>query len=281
LTLSSDSDVMTALTTYINDNAQARAWLNGKPDQYGMVVNPAYKHISLPVNRWPLLSTFEPKQWYDGDTNDCLHNSPVPFLPLVAAPMARLEQISESLQFALAASTTVCSQIDGTTTGEKLVALGRQTTGFRFMIGVTSLADADRYQIRSAALQTTNANTFVAPDTDSLRAAATFLHPNSSTGTWPVPYKKLVTNSKAAKAYPGTMVVYASVPTQGLPKQDAKDYAGLLSYVAGKGQRQGQAVGELPPGYLPMTSANGLGSLAGYTAARRRLSPPSRGSFRR
>ncbi len=34
-----------ALTTYINDDPAARAWLNGKPDPWGMVVNPAYRHI--------------------------------------------------------------------------------------------------------------------------------------------------------------------------------------------------------------------------------------------
>ncbi len=45
LALSSDSDVIRALTTYINDDPAARAWLNGKPDPWGMVVNPAYKHI--------------------------------------------------------------------------------------------------------------------------------------------------------------------------------------------------------------------------------------------
>ena len=33
---------------------------NGTPDQWGMVVNPAYKGIPLPVDQWPLLSTFEP-----------------------------------------------------------------------------------------------------------------------------------------------------------------------------------------------------------------------------
>jgi hypothetical protein len=267
LTLSSDSDVIQALTTYINDNAAARAWLNGKPDRWGMVVNPAYKRIALPIDRWPLLSAFEPKQWYAADSNDCLHNSPVPFLPLVAAPMARLEQITESMQFSLAASTTSCSQIDGTTTGEKLVALGRQTAGFRFMIGVTSLADAQRYQINSAALQTTNAHTFVGPDDASMRAAAAFLKPDNKTGTWPVPYKTLVTNKKASAAYPGTMVVYAAVPTTGLPATDSKDYASLLSYVAGKGQTSGLGVGDLPPGYLPLTKANGLGALAGYTLA--------------
>jgi hypothetical protein len=82
-----------------------------------------------------------------------------------------------------------------------------------------------------------------------------------------VPYAKLVTDKAAASAYPGTMVVYAAVPTQGLSVTDANDFAGLLSFAAGAGQSPGLGVGHLPPGYLPMTAANGLGDLAGYTLA--------------
>jgi hypothetical protein len=267
LAISSDSDVMEALTSYINADPAARAWLNGKADPWGMVVNPAYKGIKLPVDKWPLSSKFEPKTWYDSDVNDCLKNSPVPFLPLVAAPQARLEEVTEALQFSVAQSTTTCSQIDGTTLGEKLVAAGRQTAGYRFMIGITPLADAYRYQLRMAALQTTSAHTFVAPSDASLRAAVALLKPDKTTGGWPIPYATLRTAKAAAQAYPGTMMVYATVPTTGLPATDAKDYAALLRFAATAGQTPGLGVGQLPQGYLPMTAANGLGSLAGYTMA--------------
>ncbi|HVW79431.1 MAG TPA: hypothetical protein VHB69_00620 [Mycobacteriales bacterium] len=266
LALSSDSDVITALTTYINDDPTARAWLDGTPDQWGMVVNPAYKGIKLPVDKWPLLSDFEPTEYYQSDRNDCLKNSPVPFLPLVAAPLARLEEISEALQFSVAQSTTTCSQIDGTTVGEKLVAAGRQTAGYRFMIGITSIADADRYQLQTAALQT-SADHFVAPSDDSLQAAAKLLTPDKAGGFWDVPYATFESSKSAADAYPGTMVVYASIPTKGLPAQDAHDYATLLRYLATTGQQPGRGVGQLPAGYLPLTKANGLSDLAGYTYA--------------
>lgn len=265
MSISSDSDVIEALTTYINDNPQARAWLNGKPDPWGMVVNPAYRGIKLPVDQWPLLSTFEPKAYYATDNNDCLHNDPVPFLPLVAAPLATLEDISQSMQFDIANSTTVCDQIDGTSEGEKLVALGQQTPGYRFLIGITPLADDYRYGLRAAALETTP-GTFVAPGNDSLKAAAKLLKPDTATGTWPVPYEELATPAGSA-AYPGTMVVYAAIPTKGLPAVAAKDYGELLSYVASAGQTPGSGVGQLPPGYLPLTKADGAGVLAEYTTA--------------
>lgn len=266
IALSSDSDVIEALTTYINDDPQARAWLDGKPDKWGMVVNPAYRGIKLPRDEWPLLSKFEPASYYQSNTNNCLYNNPVPFLPLVAAPMQTLEDITESMQFDIANSTTVCSQIAGTTLGEKLVALGPQTVGHRFILGITPLADDQRYQLRAAALQTTP-NNFVAPTDASMLAATSFLKPDEKTGTWPIPYETLATSKAAASAYPGTMVVYAAVPTTGLPATEAKDYASLLRFAATSGQDPGLGVGQLPPGYLPMTNASGLGALASYTQA--------------
>jgi hypothetical protein len=263
--LSGDSDVIDALTTYINDDPTARAWLNGAPDQWGMVVNPAYKNIALPVDQWPQLSTFEPTSFYQSDFNDCLYNSPVPFLPLVAAPLANLEDISQAMQFDIANSTTTCSQAEGTALGEKLTAAGRQTAGYRFLIGITPLADSERYGLDTAALQTTT-GTFVAPSDASLKATVPLLRPDTSTGTWPIPYASIQTSAGAA-AYPGTMLVYAAVPTSGLPTADAKDYASLLLFAATTGQTPGDGVGQLPPGYLPLTAANGLGSLAAYTQA--------------
>ncbi len=128
------------------------------------------------------------------------------------------------------------------------------------------MADAHRYELSSAALQTANGR-FVAPDDASLRAAADLLKPDTTTGTWPVPTKAIATNKSDASAYPGTMVVYAAIPTTGLSSTDASDYAALLRFAAGPGQQPGLGVGELPPGYLPMTSANGLGQLASYTLA--------------
>jgi ABC-type phosphate transport system substrate-binding protein len=263
--LSSDSDVIEALTTYINDDPTARAWLNGKPDPWGMVVNPKYKDIKLPVNKWPLLDTFASPKLYTPTSNDCLYEDPVPFLPLVAAPLSTLADIAQSMQFAIANSQTICVQpIDGSSVGEKLVATGRQTVGHRFMIGITTLGDARRYQLHAAALQTST-NRYVTPTTASLTSAASFLQPNKATGTWALNYQQMRTAKAGASAYPGTMLVNTVVPTKGLPATAARDYASFLRFVAGPGQKAGPGTGELPAGYVPITAASGIGSLATYT----------------
>jgi hypothetical protein len=279
LSISADSDVIHALTSYINADPDARAWLDGAPDPWGMVVNPNYKGMELPTYSWPLLDTFMPPKLYASDTNDCLYTDPVPYLPLVAAPMPRFAAITQAMQFSIANSTVVCQQISDTTTeGEKLVATGRQTVGFRFMLGVTALADAYRYQLPTASLLThveagapaqftsASGRTFVAPNDASMLAAVKLLKPDVTTGTWPVPYDGL-RDSAGSAAYPGTMVVYAAIATKGLPKTDASDYSRLLDYLATTGQTPGSGNGQLPAGYLPMTKADQLGSLASYTQA--------------
>jgi hypothetical protein len=268
IAMSGQSDVMQALTQYINADPAARAWLDGAPDpgSGGMTVNPAYKGIQLPVTQWPLLSTVVPTSYYQSDDNDCLYNDPVPYQPLVAAPLANLESISESLQYTKPNSTTTCFQPEpGTTLGEKMTTGGRQSAPNRFMIGIAPLADTQRYLLQSAALETTS-GTFVAPSDASLQAAAALLTPDPTTGTWPIPYDTF-RQPAGASAYPGTMLVYAAIPTTGLPKTDAADYASFLQFAATTGQTTGFGVGQLPTGYLPLTSADGLGSLAQYTLA--------------
>lgn len=274
--LSSDSDVVNALTSYLSADKEARAFLDGTADPWGMVVNPSYKGIALPVDAWPQRDTFQPKAYYASGQNECLQYAPVPFLPLVSAPTARLANISLALQFALANSQVDCVAVPGQTdgVGAKLVAQGRQQPGFRFMLGVTSLGDASRYALSSAALQVhkdatapvkfTSAvgRTFVLPTDAALAAAAALLTPDSASQSWRLPYAALTSSSTA---YPGTMPVYTSVATTGLSAADAKAYAGFLRFVAGAGQTPGLGNGQLPPGFLPLTKANGLAALAAYT----------------
>jgi hypothetical protein len=284
ISLSENSDVIEALTTYINNDPTARAWLNGTNSgepavcnssgvyQAGasdtcpaMVVNPAYKGISLPVDQWPLLSTWESQGYDDSQlVQYCLQDTPEPFDSALAAPLADLSQISQSMQFDNANSTTNCSP-DAPGVPNSLTAAGAESPGYYFMLGITPLADDSRYDLQTASLQTTS-GTFVAPSNDSLEAATDLLQPDATTGTWPIPYDQFET-SAGAGAYPGTMVVYAAIPTSGLPAQAAADYANILTFAAGPGQTPGDGIGQLPPGYLPLTAADGLGGLAAYTIA--------------
>lgn len=283
LALNSNSDVMWALTTYINDNPAARAWLNGQPDPWGMVVNKTYKGLLLPLTNWPLLSTYEPPDWKTGNGGGpglCYSQNPSPVLPLIAAPAADLPTIAEDVQFYLSQSLLQCTGNPSVPQSLHLIPLGPQTVGFRFILGVTTLADAHRFNLGTASLLTHTGPgtpdkftspagmTFVAPTDASLRNAAALLTPNEENLTWDYPYSLYQKDSpKVTSAYPGAMLVYADIPTRGLPVADALDYAQFLAFASGAGQAPGGAVGDLPSGYLPLTAANHLGRQASYTLA--------------
>jgi hypothetical protein len=281
LVLSGGSDITYALTSYINADPEARAWLNGTPDPWGMTVNPNYEGIQLPVDNWPLLDSFLPPSLLNsalGSYNPCLQASPVGFLPLVASPTSQLTTITLDAQYGIANSQTDCSEpIPGSATGAKLVAIGREPPGSQFLLTVTSYGDAARYRLNTAALETQSSadpsakitdasgRTFVTPSPASLEAAARMLQPDSDAGVWDLPYGTLRTDPGGAGAYPGTMLVYAAVPTTGLPATDAAEYATWLRFAAGAGQVSGTANGQLPDGFLPLTAQHGLGTEAAYT----------------
>jgi hypothetical protein len=267
LNLSSDSDVERALTSYIASDPDAKAWLDGKPDPWGMVVNPNYTtdpskpgHLVLPVDNWPLRDSFEPAKYNASGVNPCLQAAPSPILPLIAAPTARLSSISLAMQFATSSAQLVCQTVqDQGAAGSKLTAEGRQTPGYRFVLGITSLGDAERYDLDTAALKT-KGSTFVGPSDASLAKAAAVLSVDDKRGTWSFPY-----TSEAA--YPATMLLSLAVPTTGLDPHTAHALSQLLTYAATSGQTRGLAVGQTPPGYLPLTAANGLGAERAYTLA--------------
>jgi hypothetical protein len=145
------------------------------------------------------------------------------------------------------------------------------------LLGLVSVADAARYQLTTAQLQTHNTSTgsgvfsdatgrsFAGPTDSALHAAADLLKPDDSSGTWPIPYNTLRTAPAGILAYPGTVLISTDVPTKGLPAGDGSRYAQFLRFAAGPGQNAGLGNGQLPPGYLPITAANGLGALTTYT----------------
>jgi hypothetical protein len=263
LVLSSDSDIIWALTSYINSDPTARAWLNGTRDPWGMKVNPNYKDIALPVTRWPLLDTFQSGYEYTATANPCLNASPSPWLPLVASPVQSIETLTLDMQFDIANSQINCV-VSGNSA--KLASVGRESYGQRFLLGVTTLGDASRYALDTAALQTDTAGkTFVGPTPAAMAAAAHMFKADPSQGTWTVPYDAMHTTAQGAAAYPGTMLISMDVPTTGLPRSDAAHYATFMEFAATTGQTPGFGDGQLPPGFLPMTAANGLGAEQKYT----------------
>ncbi|MFI5428661.1 hypothetical protein [Aeromicrobium sp. UC242_57] len=104
--LSSNADLVWAMTSWIDADPEARAWLDGAADPWGMKVNPNYRGIELPVENWPLLDEFIAP---DASVNPCYRETPSPYLQLVANPTATLNSILVNLQFGLSSVRTGCA----------------------------------------------------------------------------------------------------------------------------------------------------------------------------
>lgn len=275
------SDVIYSLTSYINADPQARAWLNGEPDPWGMTVNPAYRDIKLPLESWPLLDRSTDGPDYTPQGNPfCLGalgtgSAKEPDRPLIDNPQSSLQTVAYNLEYSIAASLIVCNNDPLTPT---YLEYGPELLENRFLIGVVSLPAAEQLSLDTAALQTYAPDesgsgqfgagrVFIAPSTSSLHAAADLFQPSQALGSWQFPYSDLHSRAADQGAYPGTMLMSADVPTSGLPASDAADYGEYLTFAATSGQTPGAGVGQLPAGYLPMTSSNGLAGEVAYTEA--------------
>ncbi|MFF4798912.1 hypothetical protein ACFY1U_10930 [Streptomyces sp. NPDC001351] len=124
---------------------------------------------------------------------------------------------------------------------------GPQTVGSRFMITITDAASAARYGLQTARLLNA-AGRFVAPTTASLTTAAKSASGKDVAEITP-------SNTKAKGAYPLAQLVYAALRPAKLEADARKDYAALLTYAAGSGQISGADPGRLPAGYAPLSKA--------------------------
>ena len=274
LAMSGDSDLMWALTSYINADPEARAWLNGKPDPWGMVVNPKYKGIKLPVTQWPLLDAYlAPSVQL---SNPCLQQSPSPYLGLVASPVQAIAQITLDLEFNVSDSQVGCNAA-----GAILVNPGRRPRVPRRDVHLrphqpgrrpalrpadSSPPDARRVDVRRQVQLSQRPH--VRRSVRRLAAGGAQAHGarRRRPGRGRCRTRACARRAAGRAAYPGVMLVSTDLPTHGLAKSLAKEYGQFLSFAAGSGQRAGLGTGQLPPGYLPLTAASAAKMVA-YTSA--------------
>ncbi|MET3961151.1 hypothetical protein ABIE44_001085 [Marmoricola sp. OAE513] len=245
MSLSTSSDVITALTGYIARDRSAMAFVNGAADPWGMKVNPFYKKITLPRAEWPLLDTYVPKS-----DLECLKANPAPYLPQVAAPVSSLRQIASAVLDSWPLVQTKC---DRPNPGDpfKLGRIDRQGVGSRLLFGVTTLGDAERFGLRTASLAVAGGR-YVGPTQAGMRAAVALAKEGKKYAPFEIPSSRL---ARSSTAYPGTMIVYTAARLSGVPKADAAKVAQFIKVSSTEGQRPGRANGQLPEGYLPIVAS--------------------------
>ncbi|WP_405772508.1 hypothetical protein [Streptomyces sp. NBC_01538] len=274
LTALGHSDSARAVWQWIVSDKEARNFLAGVSDDWGMKVNPSF---STNVDLNPTGFAFDPADTDTYPKSDRWCTIPpgtgatapqcmIDFHPYVtdmhagALHTRRADSLWKAVWDPLASPPAYKNP-------------GPQTVGSRFVITVTDAASAVRYGLQTARLRNA-AGTFTAPTPAALTAAAA-----SASGA---KAPEIVPAKATAKgAYPLAQLVYAAVRPAKLDPAARKDYATLLTYAAGKGQISGADPGRLPSGYAPLPAglraktAKAATALAHYTGP---SAPPGGGS---
>ncbi|MFF3558884.1 hypothetical protein ACFYXS_02410 [Streptomyces sp. NPDC002574] len=241
------SDATWQLWNWVEQDPAAREFLDGTADNTGahgdpgfsgMTVNPHYKGIELPINDFPKSDPYCQEFADHADNPLCIQDKH-PYATDMHAG-ARAAARGETL-----ARTTW----DKTTNPPAYKKDFPQPTGQRAVLAVTDTATAHRYGLVTATLQNA-AGRFVAPTTESLLAAQKAMKPSGVAG--------VLENDPATKdaaAYPVPLLSYAATVPEKLGKTEGREYADLLRYAVGSGQRPGVSAGTLPDGYAPLPQA--------------------------
>lgn len=238
LVVQGQSDAAWAVWEWIRADEEARAWLGGEPDEWGMTVNPHYADLDLDANgaqsfpQADLTSYQRPPAEYPYD---------------VTSLRPQVGSLATAARMALTGDTGQRTTWDGQRQPPGYVSAERQLIGNRLILSLTDTVSAERYGLFQAALRN-RAGEFVAPGVESMAAAVAAMEPGAAPGT--LAFAPAV---ESPDAYPLTLVVHAAVDTAGDGDPAALgEYAHLLAYAADRGQDPGQAPGQLRPGYLPL-----------------------------
>ncbi|MFJ3959085.1 hypothetical protein [Arthrobacter sp. NPDC090010] len=121
--------------------------------------------------------------------------------------------------------------------------------GTSSVFGITDTATAANYQLQTALLCDDSGKVCVGADESSLTKASSAF--TTEAAPQPDPVKAL-----DAGGYPLTMPVYAALKSGAKATPDVvKQIDTVINYMTGPGQKPGFGVGQLPPGYAPITAA--------------------------
>ena len=254
-----NSDAAQQVWEYVLADPQARAWLDGAPDEFGMKVNPRYATTAAANSTGiafadPLPSSFPKADPYCYQA-PALPSTLVPPALCATSWMPYTRGFSDSAQVTRVAA-------DGARIAENIFAQAQsdvwgrelpQFLGRRAMLSLTDTPSATLLGVQMARLSRAGDDTasrrFVAPDAAGLTAGIASMAPRAEPAVLePTP------NAAAPGAYPLTTLTYAAITPLALDAQARSDYAAFLDYTSGPGQVPGLDLGQLPRGYAPLPS---------------------------
>jgi hypothetical protein len=254
-----NSDAAEQLWAWILSDPEARAWLDGQPDEWGMKVNPVYATTAAANSNGIAFANPLPNSYPKADPT-CYQaprqGSNNSILPPV---LCGTDWMPYQESYAATAKVTRVAN-DGAKIANNPFALTvsdvwkrdvSQYLGRRDMLAVTDLPSATQFGVQMAQLSRAgddSANrSFVAPNQDSLLRGLAAMVPAEGTSVL-VPSH----TTNAPGAYPLAMMTYAAVQPLALDANARADFATFIDYAAANGQVSGSALGQLPLGFAPL-----------------------------
>jgi hypothetical protein len=246
------SDIAWTIWSYIMADKDARDFLNGVPDEWGMRVNPWYSSNSsiietgvgkeYPRDDYPKADPVERKSTVDqgvGGTGA---------LNLVGARPYASDYETAAYYTLRGDGLIVGSWLGGT--NPRWGREPRSLIGSRAVIALTTSGSAAKFATISASLLN-DAGQFVAPTASSMAAAVAAMTVTENSSVVGLDFGSAASKS-ATNAYPLTMPVYAALN----PLMDDAPlravYADFIRFAAQSGQTPGVELGQLPAGYAPI-----------------------------
>ena len=240
-----NSDVYQHVWQWVIANPEAKAFIDGTPDPWGMSVNPTYQALGLTTGEAPPNFPKTELRTYSVDPANIPAYGSLDLRPY-------FNSLDETATRILRADGNVKSSFDtlkSPAPGQYVVS-PPQPIGQRFSIGITDMASASRFGLDIASLQGTVADNFVYPTESTVAKAIDSWTPAASNGvatpTWSVP---------VSDAYPLAEMSYAAVSICYATDDERAVYQDLIRWITSSdgGQAQGDAPGQMPRGYFPIS----------------------------
>jgi hypothetical protein len=249
------SDMADKVWSYIMSDADARDFMNGEPDPWGMVVNPWYS-VDAATNPSGAALDLSARSFAKADPIEVPDTTSQPFGSGAINLVTWRPYVSDFDTAAYKVLRGDPMALGPWNAGALPPAYSKTTGAFQGnqrVIALSTASSAAKYACVNASLMNP-AGVFVAPTLLSMSAAQAAMTPSTN--------NKQVLNfdfaSDAAKAaeaaYPLTMPVYAAVNPTLLNADLRAPYAAFIKYAATLGQQSGTDVGQLPPGYAPLAT---------------------------
>ncbi|MGW4229774.1 hypothetical protein ACWEF9_10920 [Streptomyces sp. NPDC004980] len=241
-----NSDTNRLVWRYLQSDKDARDFLQGKPDPWGMRLNSYYAELALgseAPDYFPKADPTTTRLEMDDEGTKWATYSGAEVVPYSES----LHDGAQRVRRGYSGQTTEIADCPECSAGAKMTG-ERKPQGGRQVAGLVDTASADRLRLDIAALPDADGE-YVKPTTASLLKAVDKMKDSAVAGVKD-PDPARATDG----AYPLTAIAYAAASVD-RSAEERKDYARLIRYAAGAGQVQGLTPGQLPPGYAPLSAS--------------------------